>query len=155
MTMGTIIHRAVIAEMPVWPPERRGETMSKLERWRASLPEEWRALVVGPVKAIVNHFEWVLFLPDGSKEGWDISGEGDKRRAEFLEIFPGALHSRVGRHRHEPDSRQRGGVMGKPGTAAAASRRPAKPPRRRRRNRRRLLLRPCAAETLGRACGVA
>lgn len=38
--------------------------------------------VVGP---LVNGYYTFLVPPDGSKEGWDESGVGDGRRAEFIE----------------------------------------------------------------------
>jgi hypothetical protein len=95
--MGTIIHRAVIAEMPPnMPGSRWGDEyavkLAALTAFRESLPgDDWRALVVGPVKAIINGSEWVLFLPDGSKEWWDTSDAGDAYRDQFLAIFPDAL----------------------------------------------------------------
>ena len=94
--MGTYIHRAVIAGMPPWLDSepyasRYREAEGKLAAFRESLPDDWRALVVGPVAAIVNGFQWVIFLPDGSKEWWDTSDEGDVYREQFMAIFPGAL----------------------------------------------------------------
>jgi hypothetical protein len=93
--MGTFIHRAVIATMPSALSHRDSErerAAAALAEFRAALPgDDWRALVVGPVVSVVNQFEWVIFLPDGSKEWWDTSDEGDGYREQFLAIFPEAV----------------------------------------------------------------
>ena len=94
--MGTYIHRAVIAVMPPnmsgTYAERYHAKMAELSEFRASLPDDqWRALVIGPAPAVMNSFEWVIFLPDGSKEWWDTSDAGDGYRDQFLAIFPDAL----------------------------------------------------------------
>jgi hypothetical protein len=40
--------------------------------------------IVGPpVKEAVNGYRSFLICPDGSKEGWDTSNEGDERRSEW------------------------------------------------------------------------
>lgn len=59
-----------------------------VEAFRASLPERWRPLLVGPIPAVVNHYLTYAFLPDGSKEGWDDSADGDTYRKQFIELFP-------------------------------------------------------------------
>lgn len=58
-----------------------------VEAFRDSLPEDWRALVVGPIEAVINRYVTYAFLPDGSKEGWDDSNAGDEYRRQFLELF--------------------------------------------------------------------
>jgi hypothetical protein len=91
--VGYIRHRALIAEMPGLPGSQPYEAAVKaLEDFRAGLPgDDWRALVIGPVQAVVESGPWVVFLPDGSKEGWDDSELGDGFRARFREIFPSAI----------------------------------------------------------------
>jgi hypothetical protein len=55
--------------------------------FRESLPEAWRHLVIGPVKSVVNDYQSFAFLPDGSKEGWDTSDDGDQYRQQFIDLF--------------------------------------------------------------------
>jgi hypothetical protein len=87
--MGYIRHRAVIAQMPMPGTPWYEETVKALEDFRASLPgDDWRALVIGPVPAIVESDPWVVFLPDGSGEGWADSDLGDELRERFLGLFP-------------------------------------------------------------------
>jgi hypothetical protein len=63
------------------------KVIADLAAFRESLPsDDWRALLVGPVPSVVNAFEWVVFLPDGSKEYWDTSDEGDGYRERFAGI---------------------------------------------------------------------
>jgi hypothetical protein len=64
-------------------------TAQELEGFRASLPgDDWRALVIGPVPAVIESNPWVAFLPDGSNEGWADSDLGDELRERFLNLFP-------------------------------------------------------------------
>ncbi|HZP53871.1 hypothetical protein [Actinocrinis sp.] len=58
-----------------------------IDAFRATLPEDWQHLVIGPVKSLVNDYVTFAFLPDGSKEGWDTSDDGDEYRRRFLELF--------------------------------------------------------------------
>ena len=84
--MGYVRNDTILAD--VWNVERDDP---KLEAFRAALPEAWRPLLVGPVVAIRNGSHYWTFLPDGSKEWWDISDEGDEHRAAFV-----ALLERIG-----------------------------------------------------------
>lgn len=63
--------------------------MPDLEAFRNSLPEHWRPLLVGPIPSVANDYWTVLFAPDGSKEGWDTSDEGDAYRAKLMDLFSG------------------------------------------------------------------
>jgi hypothetical protein len=58
-----------------------------IDAFRLWLPEEWRPLVIGPVRSIVNNYVTFAFLPDGSKEDWDESDNGDRYRAMFAAMF--------------------------------------------------------------------
>lgn len=58
-----------------------------VEAFRESLPEEWQRLVIGPVKSVMNDYQSFAFLPDGSKEGWDASDQGDEYRQQFIDLF--------------------------------------------------------------------
>lgn len=78
--MGHIIHDAVVVAV-------RLERQPEIDAFRASLPEKWRPLVVGPIEAITNHTILYAFLPDGSYEGWDISDDGNRYRQQFRELF--------------------------------------------------------------------
>ena len=85
--MGYIAHDAVIVTVSDYVYGREMDPRPKLEAFRASLPEEWRPLIIGPVPSLTNGYDTYVFLPDGSKEGWDTSDQGDKYREEFLAIF--------------------------------------------------------------------
>ena len=63
------------------------EAAERVEAFRAALPETWRRLIVGPVRGAANSAEFWAFLPDGSKEGWDTSNEGDSYRAELIALL--------------------------------------------------------------------
>ena len=97
--MGYILHAAVIANYPSLADVKLGEPWERqradadaaLAEFRESLPEEWRRLVVGPVEALANGEAWLAFLPDGSKEGWDLSKEGHQYRIRFMELFGGLI----------------------------------------------------------------
>lgn len=58
-----------------------------IDAFRDSLPEHWRPLGIGPVPSLVNDYVTFVFLPDGSKEGWDTSDDGDAYRKQFIELF--------------------------------------------------------------------
>jgi hypothetical protein len=97
--MGFILHAAVIAAYPSLQDAKLGgrwladrtEADAKLAWFLESLPEDWRRLVVGPVEALINGDAWLVFLPDGSKEGWDLSKEGMEYRIRFQELFGGLI----------------------------------------------------------------
>lgn len=88
--MGYIAHDAIIVTFSDYIFDSgsiyKGD-VPDIEGFRASLPEEWRQLIVGPVKSITNGYCTVVFLPDGSKEGWNTSDEGDEHRERFLDLF--------------------------------------------------------------------
>jgi len=86
--MGYIEHAAVIVTVSDYANDDRDLAPGpKVEAFRESLPEEWRALVIGPVRAVVNGYGTYAFLPDGSKEGWRDSDQGDEYRSQFTAIF--------------------------------------------------------------------
>lgn len=87
--MGFIAHDAVIVTISgyVLNSLMGLPAMPDVEAFRASLPAEWQALIVGPVKSITNDYLTYAFLPDGSKEGWDTSGKGDEYREQFAALF--------------------------------------------------------------------
>jgi len=59
------------------------ELCARVESLRAKIPEPFRQLIVGPVKGVANGYAWFAFFPDGSKEGWSLSAEGDQYRDWF------------------------------------------------------------------------
>lgn len=79
--MGTIIHDAVLVTAII------DDRMPDLDAFRATLSEDWRRLVIGPVQSITNGYAFAAFLPDGSKEGWASSDEGDGYRDRFAALF--------------------------------------------------------------------
>lgn len=80
--MGYIKHSAVIITV-------HGPHTVDIEAFRESLPEEFRPLVIGPVYSVVNMYTTYAFLPDGSKEGWAESEQGDQFREAFINLFEG------------------------------------------------------------------
>jgi hypothetical protein len=86
--MGYIAHDAVLVTLSDYVQDRHAEpSMPDVDAFRASLPEEWRPLVVGPIKALINGYISYAFLPDGSKEGWPPSDAGDEYRDQFAALF--------------------------------------------------------------------
>lgn len=79
-----------------------------VDGFRDSLPPEWRHLVIGPVRPVINDFDTWMFLPDGSKEGWEESDLGNELRARFTALFSWTyedgsspfevVHVRFGKH---------------------------------------------------------
>lgn len=63
------------------------EVAVALETLRSEMPEPFKSLLIGPVHPAANGGEHWLFLPDGSKEGWETSAEGDRWRQRFIECF--------------------------------------------------------------------
>jgi hypothetical protein len=96
--MGYIAHHAVIVVISgyAWSADEYyrapkddyyGVTAESFEAWRSALPEEFQRLIIGPVKTLANGDYVIAMLPDGSKEGWDTSGEGDRIRGELIDMF--------------------------------------------------------------------
>lgn len=89
--MSHVRHNAVLVTAPayVWQPPMSREVppQPNVEAFRLSLPPEWRPLVVGPVPSMVNSYVTYAFLPDGSKEGWPESNDGDRYRQQFADLF--------------------------------------------------------------------
>lgn len=81
--MGYIAHDATVVTTSSFRPGG----LPDMDAFRAGMPEPFRPLVVGPVKATSNGYVSYVFLPDGSKEGWPESRTGDKWRARFKELF--------------------------------------------------------------------
>ncbi|MFG1846711.1 hypothetical protein [Micromonospora carbonacea] len=81
--MGYIAHDAII----VTTSDCRPGGLPDIDAFRASLPPEFQPLVIGPVRSITNGYLSYVFLPDGSKEGWDTSDDGDDYRARFVALF--------------------------------------------------------------------
>ncbi|WP_051790100.1 hypothetical protein [Streptomyces sp. NRRL S-1022] len=106
--MGRIVHDAIV----VTTSDIRPGGLPDIDAFRASLPESLRPLVVGPIPAPLNGYVSYAFLPDGSKEGWGASDEGDTYRDQFAALFnhrydDGSTHDEVvalrfgGDHRDE------------------------------------------------------
>ncbi len=94
--MGYIKHDAILVTVyadiiDAEPPD--------IDAFRASLPREWRHLVVGPLPSVISGYASYAFLPDGSKEGWPTSEDGDRYRGRFVALFDDAadiVHLRFG-----------------------------------------------------------
>ncbi len=72
--MGTISHNAILVT-------------DSDEEWlkrAASKAAEIGCIVLGPSDAGTNAYRTVVVCPDGSKEGWKSSDDGDLRREAFV-----------------------------------------------------------------------
>lgn len=79
--MGHVTHRAVL----VFASADVAETA--VEEFRASLPENLRPRLVGPIAGIVNtHYQYV-FLSSGSKDGWGTHDLVDEWQDRFVKLF--------------------------------------------------------------------
>jgi len=86
--MGYIAHHAVIVTVSGYVLNRdQSPQMPDVEGFRESLPEQFRKLIIGPVESITNGYLHFIFLPDGSKEGWETSDLGDTYREQFIKLF--------------------------------------------------------------------
>lgn len=84
--MGVMKNDAVVVSG--WEDTRSGfPVRQRVKDFRDSLPEEWQRLIIGPIPAIVNSYEYYVMLPDGSKEGWTDSDLGDEYRDKFCALF--------------------------------------------------------------------
>lgn len=81
--MGYVAHDAVI----VTTSDCRPGGLPDIDAFRASLPEEFQQLVIGPIPAVTNGYVSYAFLPDGSKSGWGTDMQGDDYRAGFAALF--------------------------------------------------------------------
>jgi hypothetical protein len=109
--MGRIIHDAIIATTH----DCRPGGLPDIDAFRASLPEDFRSLVIGPIPAYFNGYVSYAFLPDGSKEGWTPSNEGDEYRRRFAALFDqryddGSSHDEVVAVRYGEDHRDQHGT---------------------------------------------
>lgn len=92
--MGYMKHEAVI--VTTWFGQH--DRMPDMDAFRASIPEQFRPLVIGPVLSVTNGYYTYALLPDGSKEGWDDSDIGDEVRMAFLDLFPERYSDGSSRH---------------------------------------------------------
>jgi hypothetical protein len=83
--MGYMRHNAIVAVVNGYIFGR--PEAPDVESFRASLPDDWQHLVIGPVKSVMNDYVTFVFAADGSKEGWDTSDAGDFYREKFLDLF--------------------------------------------------------------------
>lgn len=77
--VGYIRHSAAIATIP-------HRLCEEFKTWRDGLRDDFRHCVVGPIQGI-NGYNFIGFLPDGSKEGWKPSDDADAARHYMLAHF--------------------------------------------------------------------
>lgn len=75
--MGYIRHNAIVVTS--WDEARLAEVARHAEVLELD--------VLGPSRGTTNGYRTLLVCPDGSKEGWDGSEAGDKKRAAFCEFL--------------------------------------------------------------------
>jgi hypothetical protein len=83
--MGYMRHDSVLVVVEDYILDR--PEMPDVEAFKRTVPEPYRSLIVGPIPAAVNAYVTYAFLPDGSKEGWPESDDGDRYRDRFVELF--------------------------------------------------------------------
>jgi hypothetical protein len=93
--MGTIQHHAAVVVVYDYMMPDAAAAVSRVQLFADQLTvdalpyvEDWRSLIVGPFPTLVNGGCTYVFLPDGSKRGWDTAERGNRLRERFLE----ALH---------------------------------------------------------------
>lgn len=74
--MGWIVHNAIIVTT---------FSQKDVERAHTEARRLFNGLVTDPIESGINGYRSFLIPPDGSKEGWSESDEGDRRRAAFHE----------------------------------------------------------------------
>lgn len=74
--MGTIQHNAIIATTGL------SEHAEPLQSWINNLPDEERKLF-SRYPSWINGYVTFFLAPDGSKEMWETSDQGDKLREKF------------------------------------------------------------------------
>lgn len=91
--MGTIAHHAIIVTGSSESIERAREKAVEIFKVDPEDHELFNRIMGHPVIAGVtnivasgvNGYDSFMVAPDGSKEGWGLSDEGDKRRKELLD----------------------------------------------------------------------
>ena len=82
--MGFFKHEAIV----VVTTSFRKSGLPDIEKFKETeVDSDLRGLVLGPIKSGINEFLIYAFLPDGSKEGWDMSFRADETRQRFLQLF--------------------------------------------------------------------
>lgn len=76
--MGVENHNAVIAT--TW----NSSEVERIKAWIETLPTDFASLFA-VVPALANCKVTVVMCPDGSKEGWTLSQQGDMLRQQFIE----------------------------------------------------------------------
>jgi hypothetical protein len=89
--MGRMVHHAVVAviDLDVTSGAKRCglDIYPKIDEFRRDLPEELKPCLVGPIPSAFERFEMLVWLPDGSKEGWPQSDLADEWRHRFIDLF--------------------------------------------------------------------
>lgn len=67
--------------------DHREGGLPDLDAFRASVPEEFRPLIIGPIITSYNGCAMYAMLPDGSKDGWPPSDQADAIRERFKDLF--------------------------------------------------------------------
>ncbi len=76
--MGVVNHNCIVAT--TWNPVK----WARVQAWINDLHERDQKLFT-TAESWVNHHNTIVLVPDGSKEGWTESDEGDELRDRFIE----------------------------------------------------------------------
>jgi hypothetical protein len=95
--MGEIKHHAIIVTATYGEPTLGSRTSGEERHWaeiayRQAIDIFGSAQVTTPTPSLLNATRSFLVAPDGSKEGWEDSDEGDQRREEFVEWLRGQAY---------------------------------------------------------------
>lgn len=89
--MGTIHHDFAVA-VDIFPDGQAAAAFAEVKAFAFALGEDatpfttsYERLLVGPVAGVANHTETYFMVPDGSKEGWSTSDDGNDIRDFFIE----------------------------------------------------------------------
>lgn len=82
--MGNIRHETLIITANEQVFENKRE---EINAFRDALAEGWTQLVIGPVDSNSNGLRTMVFLPDGSKQGWYGQLAGHQLRDIFAQMF--------------------------------------------------------------------
>ncbi len=90
--MGYMRHHAIVVtyadyidSLPSYELRRSKEVLKEIAATGAT--------IIGPSKEVVNGYRSILVCPDGSKEGWSESAEGDRKRDAIVAILRREVHS--------------------------------------------------------------
>lgn len=91
--MGYMKHQALLVTVRYGGMEyAEGIRDSMLELAPTTEPYPFTSLLVGPIQSLVNDYQTIVIVPDGSKEGWDTSDLVDGWIGNVIDALAGDEH---------------------------------------------------------------